>query len=180
MRILGIDPGSAATGYGIVDHAEGRLTHVAHGTLQPPRRKSLHVRLLQLLRDIEDLVARHGPDVAVVEQVFVSASPRSALVLGQARGVVLAGLATGGMAIHEYDPRQIKQAVSGYGAASKDQIRRMVRRLLDLERAPASDPADALAAAICHANHYRLGAAGVATRRRPRPRRRTPRVRLAP
>jgi crossover junction endodeoxyribonuclease RuvC len=180
VRILGIDPGSAATGFGVLQHEDGRLAHVAHGTLRPPRHKSAGVRLLQLLRDVEQVVALHRPDVAVVEQVFVSASPRSALILGQARGVVLAGLSAGGMALHEYDPRQIKQAVTGYGAAPKDQIRRMVRRLLDLERIPASDPADALAAAICHAHHSRLRAVGVRPRRRSRARRAPVRVRLAP
>lgn len=180
MRILGIDPGSATTGFGVVDHEDGCLVHVAHGTLRPARRRSLGARLLELLRDIEEVLGQHAPDVAVVEQVFVAASPRSALVLGQARGVVLAGLATGGIPVHEYDPRRIKQAVTGYGAASKDQIRRMVRRLLELDRTPASDPADALAAAICHAHHFRLRAIGVAPRRRRQVRRAALRVRLAP
>jgi crossover junction endodeoxyribonuclease RuvC len=175
VRILGIDPGSATTGYGVVDHEHGRLTHVAHGTLRPPR-DPLPLRLHRLLRSVEEVVEMHRPDVAVVEQVFVSASPRSALVLGQARGVALAALASGGVALHEYDPRQIKQAVTGYGAASKDQIRHMVRRLLALAETPASDPADALAAAICHAHRARLGAVGL--RPRGRPRRRGPSVRV--
>jgi crossover junction endodeoxyribonuclease RuvC len=180
LRILGVDPGSATTGYGVVERDGGQVAHVAHGTLRPGRGGSLPARLLALQEGLAEVVGRFAPDVASVEQVFVSASPRSALVLGQARGVLLAELARAGVAIHEYDPRRIKQAVSGYGAASKDQIRRMVQRLLGLERLPQSDPADALAAALCHAQHERLAAVGSPPRRRRRGRARSPRVRLAP
>ncbi len=164
----------------MVERAGARLVHVAHGTLRPARRHSHAVRLRDLLRDVEAVVERHRPDVAAVEQVFVAASPRAALVLGQARGVVLAALGAGSLPVHEYDPRRIKQALTGYGAASKEQIRRMVRRLLALEGLPSCDAADALAAAICHAHHARLSAVGVRLRRRPRVRRVGVRVRLAP
>lgn len=165
----------------MVDRVGARLVHVAHGTLRPPRQGSPAARLGALLHRVGEILEQHGPEVAVVEQVFVAASPRSALVLGQARGVVLAALGRGGLPVHEYDPRRIKQAVSGYGAASKDQVRRMVQRLLELERLPAGDAADGLAAALCHAQHARLGDVGVAPRApRRRPRRRGARVRLAP
>jgi len=117
-----------------------------------------------------EVIARHRPDVASVEQVFVASSPRSALVLGQARGAALVALGEAGLTVHEYAPTQIKQAVTGSGRAAKEQIQRMVRTLLSLESRPAADAADALAAAICHAHMGRLAGLGVAPRRRPRAR----------
>lgn len=156
--------------------------HVAHGTLRPGRRASAPARLLALQRGLEEVIRQHAPDVAAVEQIFVAAGPRSALVLGQARGVALAAVATGELPLHEYDTRRIKQAVSCYGAASKAQVRHMIGRLLGLDPPPAPDAADALATAICHAHHHRLRALGAAPRRRPRLTRRPggPRVRRAP
>ena len=167
MRILGIDPGSSVTGYGLVEQVGSRLVHGAHGTLRPPRRAELALRLEHLYRGLTEIVAEHRPDVAAVEQVFVSVSPRSALVLGQARGVALAVLGAAGLGVSEYTPAQVKQAVTGTGRAPKGQVKTMVRRLLALERTPAEDAADALAVAIRHANGGRLEAAGqVAGRRR--------------
>jgi crossover junction endodeoxyribonuclease RuvC len=158
MRILGIDPGSAATGFGIVDSDAGRLTHVAHGTFRPSPRSSMAERLHYLHRAISEAVLDHAPDVVVIEQVFVSANARSALVLGQARGVALAAVGAGGRALVEYSASGIKLAVTGNGRAGKAQVQEMVRRLLHLDRQPARDAADALAAAICHANTGRIGA----------------------
>jgi crossover junction endodeoxyribonuclease RuvC len=158
MRILGIDPGSAATGFGIVDSEAGKLVHVVHGTLRPSARSSMAERLHYLHQAISDVVRDHAPDAAVVEQVFVSASARSALVLGQARGVALAAVGAGCGAVVEYSASRIKLAVTGSGRAGKAQVQNMVRRLLELDRAPARDAADALAAAICHANAGRIGA----------------------
>jgi crossover junction endodeoxyribonuclease RuvC len=166
MRILGIDPGSTATGFGLVDHMGGEVVHVAHGTVRPPRNASLAARLEQLHRVVGDVVVDHQPDVAVVERVFVAASPRAALVLGQARGAVLAALGAAGLDVSEYAPTQIKQTVTGDGRAAKRQVQRMVRRLLTLDSLPGSDAADALAAAICHARAGRLAALGVGRRRR--------------
>jgi crossover junction endodeoxyribonuclease RuvC len=172
MRILGIDPGSNATGFGVVDHAGGGLVHVAHGTLRPPRGASLPERLHRLYRDLVQVIEEHRPDAVAVEQVFVAASPRAALVLGQARGAVLAAVAAGGLPVTEYTPAQIKQGVAGSGGAPKPQVQAMVRRILALERAPAADAADALAAAIRHAHEPRLARLGVIGRRsRRRPRR---------
>jgi len=169
LRILGIDPGSNVTGYGVVEQEERKLVHVAHGTLRPPRRAELAIRLEHLYRSLAEIVAEHRPDAAAVEQVFVSVSPRSALVLGQARGVALAVLGAAGLGVSEYTPSQVKQAVAGTGRAPKSQVKTMVRRLLALERTPAEDAADALAVAIRHANGGRLEAAGqVAGRRRAR------------
>lgn len=164
MRILGIDPGSNATGFGVVEHFAGSVRHVAHGVLRPPRGGELAARLEYLHRSIGEVVAEHRPDVAAIEQVFVAANPRSALVLGQARGALLAALAAAGLTIREYSPSQIKQAVTGDGRASKRQVQTMVRRQLSLQHAPASDAADALAAAIRHAHAGRLEALGVIPR----------------
>ncbi len=171
MRILGIDPGSSVTGYGVVERQDGRLSHVAHGTMRLRSELALSQRLDQLYRLVTDVLAAHSPDCVAVETVFVAVSPRSALVLGQARGAILAALAGGGMAVNEYAPTRIKRAVTGNGRATKDQVKTMVKRLLALERKPASDAADALAVAITHANASRIEALApaLATRRRPRP-----------
>jgi crossover junction endodeoxyribonuclease RuvC len=178
MRILGIDPGSQATGYGVVEQAlvgaAGRgLAHVAHGTLRAPRGAAMSGRLALLHAGVLEVIRAHSPDVAVVERVFVAASPRSALVLGQARGVALAALGALGVPVLELDTREVKQAVVGTGAASKVQVQAMVVRLLGLEARPAPDAADALAAAICHAHRGRLGTLipSGAIRRRARARR---------
>jgi crossover junction endodeoxyribonuclease RuvC len=169
MRILGIDPGSITTGYGVIEQSGGRLVHVAHGTLRPPRNVSFALRLDYLHRSIGEVIDEHRPDTAALEQVFVAGSPRAALVLGQARGAVLSALGAAGLGVQEYAAVQVKQAVTGNGRAAKRQVQAMVRRLLGLERTPASDAADALAVAIRHAHGSRLEAAGVpATRRRRR------------
>lgn len=156
MRILGIDPGSSVTGYGVVERCDGRLVHVAHGTVRMAPSLSMPQRLDHLYRTVSDVLAGHTPDSVAVETVFVAVSPRSALVLGQARGVILAALAAGGLPVNEYAPTRIKRAVTGNGRASKDQVKTMVKRLLSLDRVPASDAADALAAAITHANASRI------------------------
>jgi crossover junction endodeoxyribonuclease RuvC len=166
LRIIGIDPGSNVTGYGLVEHREGKLVHIAHGTLRPQRGAALSVRLEHLHRTLAEILADHRPDVAAVEQVFVSASPKAALVLGQARGVALAALGAAGLSVAEYSPSQVKLAVTGSGRAPKSQVKNMVRRMLALERTPAEDAADALAVAIRHASGGRLEDAGVVPRRR--------------
>ena len=165
-----MDPGSQATGYGVVDRVGSRLCWVAHGVLRPGCGASLSMRLAGLAADLTELIERYRPDVASVEEVFVAASPRSALVLGQARGVVLAALGAGAVPMVEYAPARIKLAVSGHGRAAKAQMQRMVQRLLELERTPPADAADALAAAICHAH-----AGPLEKLRRPAPRRRSQR-----
>jgi crossover junction endodeoxyribonuclease RuvC len=183
MRVLGIDPGSRATGYGVVectpsahrDPSDGgaarSLRHVAHGTLRPPEGFTLAERLAFLHSGIAEVIERHAPSQVVVEQVFVSASARSALVLGQARGAVLAAAAGAGLDVHELSAREVKKAVVGTGAAAKTQVQAMVSRLLGLDRQPAQDAADALAAAICRA-HAGASSADVLGVRRGRGRRR--------
>lgn len=155
-RILGIDPGSGVTGYGIVERRDDALVHVAHGTLRASAAASAAGRLAALHRALLEVIERHRPDAVSVEQVFVARGARAALVLGQARGVALAAVGSAGLGLHEYAPARIKQSVTGNGRAAKLQVQRMVRRLLHLERTPASDAADALAAAICHAKASRL------------------------
>jgi crossover junction endodeoxyribonuclease RuvC len=171
MRVLGIDPGSNVTGYGVVECSSaggrrGDLTHVAHGNIRLARGTSLAVRLYLLQKVVLEVIDTHRPDIASVEQVFVAASPRSALVLGQARGAALAALGARGVATTEYAATQIKQAVTGLGRASKQQVQTMVRHLLDLDALPQADAADALAAAICHARAGRLKQLGVVERPR--------------
>lgn len=156
MRILGIDPGSIVTGYGVVERDGSRVIHVAHGTLRPPRGAELPARLGCLHALLEEIFSLHRPEVAVVERIFAGASARSALVLGHARGVALAIAARAGVPVHEYAPAELKRAVVGTGSADKRQVQLMVRRLLGLGRIPATDAADALAAAICHAHAGRL------------------------
>jgi crossover junction endodeoxyribonuclease RuvC len=156
LCVLGVDPGSAATGFGLIERRGARLVHVAHGTIRARRDASPAQRLDRLHAALCEVIARHRPDVASIEQVFVAANPRAALVLGQARGAALAALGAAGLAVHEYAPARIKQAVSGSGRAGKDQVQRMVARLLGLATLPATDAADALAAALCHAQAGRL------------------------
>jgi len=165
MRILGVDPGSHATGYGVVERDGGALRHVAHGTLRP-RGGSPELRLHQLYRMLCEVVGHHAPDAAAVERVFVAQSARSALVLGQARGAVLAALGSLALPVTEYAPAEVKQAVTGSGRADKRQVALMVRRLLGLEQLAEGDAADALAAAIGHAQAGGLRALGALSPRR--------------
>jgi crossover junction endodeoxyribonuclease RuvC len=153
MLILGIDPGSTATGYGIVESLPGRVRPVAFGTIAPPRGLSFLDRLPSIAAALESLLDRLGPDEAAVEDLFHGRNSRVALQLGHVRGVALLPLLRAGIPIHEYPPRLVKKAVTGYGAAEKDQVRRMVRILLGLHVRPlALDASDALAVAICHAH----------------------------
>lgn len=156
-RILGVDPGSSVTGYGVVERCGGRVRHVAHGTLRSARGAALAERLAAIQAGLARAIAEHRPEVAVVERVFAGRSARSALVLGHARGVALATAAAAGLAVVEYTAPEIKLAVVGTGAAEKRQVQAMVARLLGLDGAPALDAADALAAALCHAHRGPLG-----------------------
>jgi crossover junction endodeoxyribonuclease RuvC len=156
LRILGIDPGSLVTGYGVVERRGAGVHHVAHGTLRPPRTAALGSRLAAIHAGVVSVIEAHRPDLVVVERVFVAANARAALVLGQARGVALAAASAAGLAVEELSPQQVKQAVVGNGAAEKLQVQRMVQRLLGLAAPPAHDAADALAAALCRAHQSTL------------------------
>jgi crossover junction endodeoxyribonuclease RuvC len=169
-RILGVDPGSSVTGFGVVERCGSRVRHVAHGTLRAARGAPLAERLAALQAGLAAAIAAHAPEAAVVERVFAGRSARSALVLGHARGVALAAVAAAGLPVFEYTAPEIKLAVAGSGAAEKRQVRAMVERLLALEASPALDASDALAAALCHAHRGPLAALAIGGRARPRSR----------
>jgi crossover junction endodeoxyribonuclease RuvC len=166
MRILGVDPGSVATGFGSIERLSGRLVHRRHGVLRPPATASMAVRLAFLHAELLSIVRAEAPEAVVVERVFLSANPRSALVLGQARGAVLACLGEAGVRVVELSARQVKKSVTGSGAADKAQVQRMVARLLSLPEAPATDAADALALALTHAQAGVLSEFPMRSRRR--------------
>jgi len=151
LRILGIDPGLRATGYGIVDRDGSHLTYVASGCVRSEG-EALPQRLKVILDGLSEVIARHAPQQVAIEQVFVNVNPQSTLLLGQARGTAICAAVLSGLPISEYTALQIKQAVVGKGHAAKGQVQEMVRRLLQLATAPGSDAADALACAICHAH----------------------------
>ena len=170
-RILGIDPGSQRTGIGIVDaDANGRCTHVFHGTIQLLANESFPLRLRQIFEEVSELIATWRPTQVAIERVFMARNPDSALKLGQARGAAICAVVTRGLEVAEYAPREVKQAVVGSGAADKPQIQHMVRVLLGLHGRLQADAADALAIAISHAHTQsssaRLGVMGASWRRR--------------
>ncbi len=152
-RIIGIDPGLRRCGWGVIEAEGNRLAYVACGTLTPPVELSLADRLVALHRELDDLLDRFAPDEAAVEETFVSAGARSALQLGQARGVVLMTPALRGLPVGEYAANLIKKSVVGSGHADKAQIQMMVKTLLPTASFKGADAADALAIAICHAHH---------------------------
>ncbi len=166
MRILGIDPGSVTTGWGVVisDRASGTLVHVAHGTLRPPRAASLPARLAHIHRGLSEMIERLEPELAAIERVFLARNPHSALVLGQARGAAMAVLGAAGLEVEEVAAREVKQSLVGSGAADKTQIQRAVADSLKLPSPPPQDAADALAVAICAAHRGRLAKLGVRRR----------------
>ena len=150
MRIIGIDPGSAVTGYGIVEEVNNRLCHVASGRVVLSSRMGFHQRLKRIYVELEKVIASYEPEVMAVEDLFIARNIRSALKLGHARGVaILAGL-NANLAIAEYSALEVKKALVGYGRAHKVQVQEMVRTLLKLDDPPKADTADALAVAICH------------------------------
>jgi crossover junction endodeoxyribonuclease RuvC len=152
VKVLGIDPGTAACGYGIVHESGGRLRAVDHGWWQTPARERAERRLRTIFERVAELVEVHAPDAVVLEESYVGADPRIALSVGQARGAVLVACALADVDCTEYAPAVVKQAVCGYGRAEKAQVQRMVRAILGLSEPPRpAHAADALAVAICHA-----------------------------
>lgn len=155
MRILGLDPGTATTGYGIVDAIDGRLHVVAYGVITTAAGEPPPQRLQMIFEAINDLLSIHRPDTAGVEEVFFGRNITTAISVGQARGVLLLALANAGLSIGEYSPPRVKEAVTGYGKADKHQVQLMVRNLLDLQETPRpDDAADALAVAIAHYQYH--------------------------
>ena len=152
MKVLGIDPGTAACGFAIVHESGGRLKAVEFGCWYTPARQRPELRLLTIYDGVAELIEEFGPDAVVLEESFVGADARTALSVGQARGVVLVAAASSGIECAEYPPSRVKQAVCGYGRAEKAQVQRMVATILGLKKPPTPHhAADALAVAICHA-----------------------------
>jgi crossover junction endodeoxyribonuclease RuvC len=151
-RILGIDPGSRLTGYGVIDAEGASLVHVVSGALRVAGR-DLGERLKSIFEGVGDIVQRHQPQQMAIEQVFLYRNADSALKLGQARGAAICATVLNAVPVHEYTPAQVKAAVVGKGNAAKEQVQYMMRLLLRLPGAPQADAADALAVAVCHAHH---------------------------
>lgn len=155
--ILGVDPGTATMGYGILEKAGNRYRALAYGILETPKTMPAPERLRQLYEGLNTLIERFQPDVLVTEQLLFSANRRTAIQVARAIGIVLLAAAQHRLPWHEYTPMQVKQAVTGYGSADKQQVQQMVRRLLALSETPKpDDAADALALCICHAHHESL------------------------
>ncbi len=157
MLVLGIDPGVAITGYGLLEGPADEARLVASGVVTTPSSASLSERLLAVHDGLAGLIARYHPQVAAVEELFFGRNARTALAVGHGRGVALLTLAEAGLAVYEYTPMQVKQAVVGYGHADKTQVQEMVRLLLRLDAVPQpDDAADAVAVALCHLQSARL------------------------
>jgi crossover junction endodeoxyribonuclease RuvC len=155
--VLGIDPGTAITGYGLVWGEGDNLRLVDYGAIVTSLEKPLPQRLQEIYHQLTTLIQEQRPAAAAVEKLFFSRNVRTALSVGQARGVALLAIANAGIAIHEYTPLEVKQAVVGYGRATKDQVQEMVKMLLGLESVPQpDDAADAIAVAICHIHSTRM------------------------
>ena len=159
MLVLGIDPGTAITGYGLVKGEGDDLTLVAYGAITTSSDWPLPERLQRIYRELTAVIEDRQPTAVAVEELFFSKNVRTALSVGQARGVALLAAANAGLPIHEYTPLQVKQAITSYGRATKDQVQQMVRMLLALDSVPQpDDAADAIAIAICHIHSAKLTA----------------------
>lgn len=179
MRILGIDPGLANTGYGVIDHERNQSCLVAQGCILTTPTQDTAARLKAIYDGLSQVIAETRPDAVALEKLFFSINVKSAMAVGEGRGVAILATASAELPLAEYTPQQIKQAVSGSGAAGKEQVLRMVSVLLGLHDAPATThAADALAVALCHAHSSHFAAAvqnslakqllAAATKRRPR------------
>jgi crossover junction endodeoxyribonuclease RuvC len=165
MRILGIDPGIALTGFGVVDKDGGRIRHGGYGHISTESGTPIPERLKVLYDNMSDIMEEYRPDVMAVEELFFNKNAKTAIVAAQARGVIILSAVNSGVRVVEYTPLQVKQAVIGYGRASKQQVQFMVKELLRLKEVPRpDDTADALAIAICHA--HSMDAADIMERNR--------------
>lgn len=159
LRILGLDPGSVVTGFGVVDVSAAATVYVASGSIRAGR-GGLAERLQLIFRHVGELVDAYAPGEVAIERVFIHVNPDSALKLGQARGAALCAATAGGASVHEYTPREVKLALTGTGAAEKAQVQHMVKALLAVDGRLGADAADALAIALCHSHHLALGRPG--------------------
>lgn len=154
MIILGIDPGSRITGYGVIKQVARQLTYVDSGCIRMANNDLLATRMLHIFEGITEVIRQYQPQIGAIEQIFMHQNVSAALKLGEARGTAIAAMAQGGVTVSEYTARQIKQSIVGYGAASKAQVQYMVRANLNLSFTPLPDAADALAIALCHAQMH--------------------------
>lgn len=157
MRVMGVDPGTITSGYGIVEEEDHKLFHVASGGISPSSKHPLPRRLKKIYEELEKIIQKYRPHVVVIEDLFVSKNIKSALKLGHSRGVAILAAVNAGLPVFEYAPPEVKQAVVGHGKAEKKQVQMMVKTLLDMPKLPhPPDAADALAAAICHIHSSRM------------------------
>lgn len=157
MRILGIDPGIAIVGYGVVDKEGNRYKTVAYDAVTTRAHTPLEERLLLVYKGIDEIIKMYKPDAMSIEELFFNNNAKTAVAVGQARGVILLAAVQNSLPIYEYTPLQVKQALTGYGRASKSQIQQMMKSILGLESVPKPDDvADALAIAVCHGNSMRF------------------------
>ncbi|HEX9024259.1 MAG TPA: crossover junction endodeoxyribonuclease RuvC [Geobacteraceae bacterium] len=150
MRVLGIDPGSRITGYGIIDKVGNRLVHVDNGAIFTDSHRDFPMRLQRIYRGLTEIIQQYRPDAVAVENIFFATNVQSALKLGQARGAAIVAGVNAGLPVFEYTALQVKQAVVGHGRADKQQVQKMLKALLNLPETAQEDASDALAAAVCH------------------------------
>ncbi len=153
MRILGIDPGLTHMGWGVISFQNGKLLHIANGTISPDSKRSMSERLFTLHRNLFAVCQRYAPEAAAIEEIFVNKNPASTLKLGMARGVAFTIPAKYRIPLEEYSANLVKKTIVGTGHAKKEQIQMMIKTLLPMAEIDSADAADALAVAICHANH---------------------------
>jgi crossover junction endodeoxyribonuclease RuvC len=165
MKIFGIDPGSTTTGYGIIEAQGSNVLHLDNGGIHLPKSKSLPHRLSIIYNEITALIERFQPDAVAIENVFVAKNVSSTLKLGHARGAAMVAAVNAGLSVAEYTPSQVKKAVTGYGSASKDQMQRMVKAVLNLPELAFEDASDALAVALCHCQSHAFSVALKSARR---------------
>ncbi len=156
MKVLGVDPGSRITGYGIINKEGNRLIHVDNSAIFTDSHKDFPLRLQRIYRGLTDIIERYRPDAMAVETIFFATNVQSALKLGQARGAAIVAGVNAGLPVYEYSALQVKQAVVGHGRAAKEQVQKMLKALLNLPEIAQEDASDALAVAVCHANSIGL------------------------
>jgi len=153
MRVLGIDPSVQSTGYGVIDYDDNRYTILEYGAIKPPRRLPFLHKINMIKNRLEEVIRTHTPEEVAIENPFYAQNVKTAITLGQVRGAVLVAVASQNCPLHEYSALEIKKAVTGYGRADKNQVKTMIKTLLDMqEKDIGTDAADALAAAFCHLN----------------------------
>jgi crossover junction endodeoxyribonuclease RuvC len=158
MLVIGIDPGTAITGYGLVqEEHDGKLTVIDYGVIKTPAKMAMPKRLLHIYRELKEIVLLHRPDSGAVEKLFFQKNVRTAISVGQGRGVAILALAEVDMPVFEYSPSEIKSSISGYGDADKVQMQYMIKAILEIDEIPKpDDAADALAVAVCHIHKARI------------------------